>query len=306
MADLGIGKLFHVIHMGETLKPLDDWYDDFYRPRRGMMDGSYSALEKRDASLIVIADAIIEPMAPSKNVEGWDVMPVGRFWKKFGSHWHSLAFYCDETGAIWDRLGPLGVRMVTDGGNPIVGRPTGERSATSHGSLFTHPKDTGTQLEFYPHIMPADPRYEAGWDPRWSARHPLGIDRLAYVTLAVRDMDKMTKMYVEGLGGEVLHEGQSDLTGTRNLYVLLGDTIVELAAPTTPDSLAAGDVAAFGDTLHAVTWRVPSLDVAAQYLAAKGVPVIGRDDNTILADPAQTFGGPLRFTTWDVPGDPRT
>jgi hypothetical protein len=63
-----------------------------------------------------------------------------------------------------------------------------------------------------------------------------------------------------------------------------------------------------GETLKplVVAWRVSSLDATEQYLAAKGVPVIGRDDNTILADPALTFGGPLRFTTWDVPGDPRT
>lgn len=305
MPDLGIGKLFHIIHMSETLKPLDDWYDDFYGPRRGMMDGGYSALEKRDASLVVIADAIIEPMAPSTNVEGWEVMPVGRFWRKFGSRWHSLAFYCDETGPIWERMKERGVRMVTDGGNPVAGRPTGERTETSHGSLFTHPRDTGTQLEFYPHIMPADPRFAADWAPRWSARHPLGIDRLSHATLAGRDMDTMIDMYVEGLGGRVLHEGSSKLTGTRNAYVLLGDTIIELAVPTDDASLAARDVAAFGDTLHAVTWRVASLDAAAEYLTAKNVPVIGRDDRTLLADPEHTFGAPVRFTTWDVPGDPR-
>ena len=175
MTDVGITDLFHIIHVSETLEPLDAFYDDVFGPRRGIMDGNYSAMEKRDASLIAVGNCIIEPMAPSKNVEGWDVMPVGRFWKKFGSHWHSLAWYCTETGAIWDRLVPRGVRMVTDGGNPLDGRPTGERSATSNGSLFTHPKDTGTQLEFYPHVMPSDPRFAPGWDGEgWAANHPLG------------------------------------------------------------------------------------------------------------------------------------
>jgi catechol 2,3-dioxygenase-like lactoylglutathione lyase family enzyme len=306
MADLGLGKLFHIIHMGETLKPLDDWYDDFYAPRRGMMDGGYSAMEKRDASLVVIADAIIEPMAPSTTVEGWQTMPVGRFWQKFGSHWHSLAFYCDDTGPIWEQLKERNVRMVTDGGNPIAGRPTGEQTATSHGSLFTRPKDTGTQLEFYPKVMANDPRYAPDWDPGWSARQPAGIDRLAYATLVVRDLDAMTGMYVDGLGGTLLDESTSELTGTRNAYVLLGtDTIVELATPVTGDSLAAAETAAFGDMLHAVAWRVASLEAAQEYLAAKDIPVIGRDDHTLLADPEHTFGGALRFTTWDVPGDPR-
>jgi hypothetical protein len=73
MADVGIGDIFHIIHVSETLEPLDAFYDSVFGPRRGIMDGSYSALEKRDASLIAIGNCIIEPMAPSKHVEGWDV-----------------------------------------------------------------------------------------------------------------------------------------------------------------------------------------------------------------------------------------
>ena len=307
MTDVGITDIFHIIHVSETLEPLDTFYDDVFGPRRGIMDGNYSAMEKRDASLVAIGNCIIEPMAPSKHVEGWDVMPVGRFWKKFGSHWHSLAWYCTETGAIWDRLEPRGVRMVTDGGNPLNGRPTGERSATSNGSLFTHPKDTGTQLEFYPHVMPTDPRFAPGWDGEWwAANHPLGLRRLAYATLVVRDMDRAVDMYVGGLGGRMLHENTSDLTGTRNIYVLIGtDTIVELASPANGDSLAGQDLAGHGDTLHAVAFRVNSLPAAEKHLADKDIGVIARDDHTIITDPQKTFGAPFRFTTWDVPGDPR-
>lgn len=58
-------------------------------------------------------------------------------------------------------------------------RPWGRSTpstTTSNGSLFTHPKDTGTQLEFYPHVMPSDPRFAPGWDGEWwAANHPLGV-----------------------------------------------------------------------------------------------------------------------------------
>jgi catechol 2,3-dioxygenase-like lactoylglutathione lyase family enzyme len=197
--------------------------------------------------------------------------------------------------------------MVTDGGNPLNGRPTGERSATSNGSLFTHPKDTGTQLEFYPHVMATDPRFAPGWDGEWwAANHPLGLRRLAYATLVVRDMDRAVDMYTGGLGGQMLHEDTSVLTGTRNVYVLIGaDTIMELATPVNEDSLAGRDVAAYGDMLHAVAFRVNSLPAAEKHLSDKGIAVIARDDHTIVADPDKTFGAPFRFTTWDVPGDPR-
>src|ERR1700760_3943404 len=166
-----IGRLFHIIHVAEDLDPLDAWYDDVFAPRRGILDQHFSEVEKRDASLIVIADAIIEPMAQSK-VEWAELMPVGRFTARFGRHWHSLAWYVDDVGPLWESLHDRQIRLYTDGGIPLPERP-------SDGSLFTHPKETHTQLEFYPHIMPSDVRFDADFDTRAWEQHPLGISRLA-------------------------------------------------------------------------------------------------------------------------------
>jgi hypothetical protein len=33
--DVGIGDIFHIIHVSETLEPLDAFYDDVFGPRRG-------------------------------------------------------------------------------------------------------------------------------------------------------------------------------------------------------------------------------------------------------------------------------
>ena len=76
---------------------------------------------------------------------------------------------------------------------------------------------------------------------------------------------------------------------------------MELAVPV----LAGRDLAAYGDMLHATTFRVENLAAAETHLADKGIGIIDRDEHTILADPQKTFGAPFRFTTWDVPGDPR-
>ena len=43
----------------------------------------------------------------------------------------------------------------------------------------------------------------------------------------------------------------------------------------------------------------------SSHLEAKGITIVARDDTTILADPADTYGAPFRFTTRAVPGDPR-
>ncbi len=293
-----IGKLFHIIHISDDLAELDSWYDEIFQPIRGIMDNAYSEVEKRDASLIVIGDAIIEPMAAS-NVAGAEEMPVGRFYSRFGRHWHSLAWYLDDVGAAWQQMTDLGVRVVTDGGVPLPERP-------SSGSLFTHPRDTHTQLEFFPHIIPTDPRFSPDFNDLAWEQYPLGLVRMAYATVVVADIDKATNLFTNVLQGKKLHESISDLTGTRNIYVLVGEnTIVEIAQPLEPGSIAGQDLASNGDMCHAVAWQVLDLDRAEKFLASKNIKIIARDEHTLIADPDDTFGAPMRFTNIQIPGDPR-
>lgn len=122
----------------------------------------------------------------------------------------------------------------------------------------------------------------------------------------MKDLDKATKIFTSGIGGTQIGEGLSDLTQTRNVYVAVGEsTVVELATPLEENSLAGKDLAANGDMCHAVTWQVNDLDQAREYLATKGVTILDSDATTLIADPATTFGGIMRFTTESIPGDPR-
>jgi len=40
-------------------------------------------------------------------------------------------------------------------------------------------------------------------------------------------------------------------------------------------------------------------------MADVGITSLFRIIHTIVADPQKTFGAPFRFTTWDVPENPR-
>jgi hypothetical protein len=66
------------------------------------------------------------------------------------------------------------------------------------------------------------------------------------------------------------------------------------------DSLAGRDHARHGDILHSVTFRVADLDRAEAHLRAHGVALAARDDATLIADPASTYGAVLGFTTESV------
>jgi catechol 2,3-dioxygenase-like lactoylglutathione lyase family enzyme len=300
---MAIGKLFHLIHMTGDLTALEAWYHDVFGVR-DFIEHNYMAGEKRDASLVILGDAVIEPLAPAFSVEGWDAMPLGRFYQRFGTHWHSIAWYTDDAGEIWRRCTDNGIRVYVEGGVPARTQPPASAAIT------THPRDTISQLEFFRLNEPLatlDPRLRADWDPDWwVTNHPLGLQRLAYTTVLTRDLDHATRLYTGVLGGTLLHEGSSELTGTASSYILMGEgTIVELARPTRDDTIAARDHASNGEIHHCVTFKVADLERAEEYLTAKGIKVLDRDDRTLITDPATTHGVPFRWTTWVVPGDPR-
>jgi len=305
-AIMATGKLFHIIHLTGDLPALEAWYDDVFGVRRGFLDNNYMPGEKRDASLVVLGDCVIEPLAPAFRVDGWDLMPLGRFYKRFGTHWHSIAWYTDDAGDIWQRCTDNGIRCYIEGGVVADKRPPANMA------VMTHPKDTVTQLEFFnpagSGILDRDPRFQADWDPNWwVTNHPLGLRRLAYTTVLTRDLDRAKHVYTDVLGGTLLFENASDLTGTSNSYVLIGDSsIVELATPNSDGTIAAADQAANGEIHHAATFNVVDLDRAEKYFTSKGIKVLERDDSTLVTDPATTQGVPFRWTTWSVPGDPRS
>jgi hypothetical protein len=302
---LGIDEIYHIIHLNDALPPLDSWYDDVFSPRRGMMDNHYSSNEQRYASLLTIGDCVIEALAPSQDVEGWDAMPIGRYYKKFGPHWHSLAWYVEDVGVVWDHLRSLGIRVL-GGGEPGAA----DERPKDFVPIFTHPKDTISQLQFmqrrtlrtpddYHRPGDVDPRFLPGWSSTWWAtNHGLTLERLAYVTIVTSDLERAKKIYVDALEGVVVGEGESKLTATRDLYVAIGkQVVVQLSQPQGSDSLAADDLARNGDTIHAVCFKVRDLAAAERYLAGAHVGIAARDDDTILAEPTTTFHAPFRFTT---------
>jgi catechol 2,3-dioxygenase-like lactoylglutathione lyase family enzyme len=299
---MAIGRLFHVIHMTDAVTAVEAWYDDVFAVRE-FMPHNYSAFEKRDASLVVLGDAVIEPLAPAFREPGWGAMPLGRFYRRFGTHWHSIAWYTDDAGELWQRCTDAGIRVLVGGGQRADTRPAADSM------IMTHPKDTITQLQFVgpgTDVQKMDPRFAPDWDPDWWLdNHPVATPGLAYTTVLTGDRERAERIYADVLGGTLLRKGSSALTGTDDTYVLLGDTVVQLSTPNTDGTIAAADMAAHNEIHHAVAFRVRDLDTTREYLASKGIRTVARDDQTLITDPAGTHGVPFRWTTWDVPGGPR-
>lgn len=310
-----LGKTFHLIHITDDYEELSAWYADVFDGLdhwvRMRDHFPYLDVEIRWADLVIIGDACVEPMAPAKEKEGWDQAPVGRFLNKFGPRWQTMSWYTEGVDDLYQQLKERDTRFFLLGGGSGDEGLEGDVRA-----FFTHPRDTYGGLEFASYLddgslphRPAtgDPRFYPGFDQDWWAKnHPLGIRRLAYMTVVVDDLDGATDFYTGGLNGKIIDKSSSTVTGTENVYVALGtDTVVELAKPSGGESVAADDLGRNGAVFHGVTWNVRDLDQARIHLESKGVTVLDSDGSTLTTDPSTTYGAVHRFTTWTPDGDPR-
>ncbi|GAA4232740.1 catechol 2,3-dioxygenase-like lactoylglutathione lyase family enzyme [Streptosporangium album] len=294
-----IGKFFHAIHVVADLDRADIWYDQIFGGRRFYR--GHLPVEKRDASLLVIADFCVEPMMSSR-VPGAERTPVGRFYSRFGQRLHSLAWYVTDLPSLYERLRSAGIRVTGPGGTDME---TGDFP----GSLYTHPRDSHSLIEFVDMASLngalRDPRLDPAYSPAyWRDEHPLGIERVSHMTVVVRDLHRATSFYAGTLDGDVV--GHSDRTpaGTRSVYVAVGeDSIIELARPHSDDSLAGRDLAENGEIMHSVTFKVRDLAAAEQHLAANGVRIAERQGDDVVLHPDDCFGAVLRLTQGQTPGE---
>ena len=286
-----IGAVFHIAHTCADVATADTWYREVLGAREFLPLHTLEP-EKRDASLLVVADAVLEPVSPSFELDGWAERSFGRYHQRFGTHWHSIAWYCSDPAELWRRCRAAGFRV-----NGMTG-PVTEAPAPD-ATLFTHPKDTLVQLQLTPgtgtRYESLDPRLRPGWDGGWWEReHPLGVRRLDHVAVVCPDLDAGLRVFVEVLGGKRLGDAAGPLTGSTHTDVAVGDTVVRLAVPSGPGP-AAEDLAAHGPCVHAVAFEVADLDRAATYLESAGVRVLDRDPTTLITDPATTLGVPFHW-----------
>src|SRR5262249_41481927 len=86
-----IGKEFHLLHVVNDLDAADGWYDDVFAVRRFVRNSMKAAMRK--ASLVLIADFVMEPAQPLRHMPGWEKSALGRFSSRYGQHFHSIAWY---------------------------------------------------------------------------------------------------------------------------------------------------------------------------------------------------------------------
>jgi catechol 2,3-dioxygenase-like lactoylglutathione lyase family enzyme len=301
-----ISRNFHVIHMTDDLAALGAWYEDVFGIQWYVMH-NYSPELHRHASLGVIGELCIEPMQPAFEDSGWNKGPIGRYYERSGISWHSIAWYVTDVDGLTDLRDLLEDRDVELLGL-LGGKLEHDKDAPEDRPIFTHPNSTVTQLEFMvPHPWIPDPRphpaFSSSW---WHDDHPLHMRKTSHFTLATRDLDRARDLYVDTIGGTLLHEGEDDLLRSRSAFVAIGqDDMVQIAEPLDAGTPIADYVEANHHGLFAVWLQVDDLAAATRHLASKQIVPSLEDGERFLSDPSTTQGVHWGVTTAVIPDDTR-
>jgi catechol 2,3-dioxygenase-like lactoylglutathione lyase family enzyme len=290
-----IGKEFHLLHVVRDLDAADEWYDRIFSVRRFVRNYMKAAMRK--ASLVLLGDFVMEPAQPVQQ-PGWEKSALGKFYSRFGQHFHSLAWYVDDLQATCQVLSEHNIRLFDMVGKPVTDPGRGD-------AVWTHPQDTHAAFEFA--VAPRffiDPRLQPGWSMEFSRdQHPLGIERASHITMLFGDLPSARRVYQDALGAKLIHEQESG--HKRSAFFAVGeDTVIEAAQPLSTSSPEGRELEQAGEGIFAVTFKTRNLERAAGHLRANHVR-FELVDNSLVLDRDDAFGMVLRFTEQALPNDPR-
>jgi catechol 2,3-dioxygenase-like lactoylglutathione lyase family enzyme len=215
-----------------------------------------------------------------------------------------LGWYTDDAVGLFARLAEAGIRSIDQQGRIIA---AGDAPVSSFArdvyTGFTEPADTGIRYEFQEtgrrhweaYSREADPRLRPDWEgPKLDPNDPLGILLTSHHTVVTADLERVMRLYVELLGGEVVARSRNEEVAGMSTFVRLADAVMEFAVPD-PASPFSDRVAGGKDLYTGVTLKVREIGVVRDHLAAVGVAAEERYAGVVSIPPHAGFGVEWRF-----------
>ncbi len=251
----------------------------------------------------LISDVLIDSIDPKRYV----VAGVQQYPTVTQPHLKDFGWYVDGLVDAYRAVRAQGFRVTNTLFELQEGdEPTGPNPPAP---FFTLREDAGLRYHFHSatHVLPGDPRRVLGWAaPPVSGDDPLGIEYCSHHTVLTAAPERALRLFVDALGGDVVHEGRDEIRGTTSTYVHLGGSMLEYAIPDVGSAAhREWSANAPDDTYYAITWKVADVDRAERHLRTQGVRVERRGSDAIVADPATGLGIPWGFTGAPITGDPR-
>jgi methylmalonyl-CoA/ethylmalonyl-CoA epimerase len=97
------------------------------------------------------------------------------------------------------------------------------------------------------------------------------IKKIAYVGIAVKNIEQARESFTQKLGSEIIRAGTSDIDKVKNTYLALGEDVFELMEPYQPESPVARFMERRGEGVQYIGLEVTALDETVAELREKGV-----------------------------------
>ena len=100
------------------------------------------------------------------------------------------------------------------------------------------------------------------------------LHKIEHIALAVGDLDASIAFYRDVWGLEVSHRERVEDQGVEEAMLPLGESHLQLLAPTGPDTTVGRFVERRGESIHHIAYEVDDLEAALAELKSKGVKLI--------------------------------
>lgn len=97
---------------------------------------------------------------------------------------------------------------------------------------------------------------------------------ISHVGVAVSDLEEAIETYRRLFGAELLERGELEAQGVTAALLLVGDSRIELLAPTGEDTPVGRFLARRGPGMHHVAWESDDVDATLRELEAAGAELI--------------------------------
>ncbi|HVE76724.1 MAG TPA: methylmalonyl-CoA epimerase [Actinomycetota bacterium] len=106
------------------------------------------------------------------------------------------------------------------------------------------------------------------------------LDKVEHIALAVSDLDASIELYHRAWGLEVEHREVVEDQGVEEAMLKVGDSYIQLLAPTSGESTVAKFIEKRGEGLHHIAYQVDNIDQALESLKQAGVQLIDESPRT--------------------------
>ena len=97
------------------------------------------------------------------------------------------------------------------------------------------------------------------------------IKKIAYVGIAVKNIEQARKKFTKTLGSEIIRIGESEIDHVKNTYLTLGEDVFELIEPYSQESPVAKFMEKRGEGVQYIGLEVTDLDEMMKEYREKGL-----------------------------------